>query len=102
DWSKAFDFSAPASSIRRAEGTLATAGRISASVGGETRQDADLADMIWPVADVIAYLSRAVALAPGDVVMTGTPAGVGPLAPGDRATGAVEGVGRVEFTVEAR
>jgi fumarylpyruvate hydrolase len=71
-------------------------GKISLSVNGATRQDGDLADMIWPVADAIAYLSRFVTLAPGDLLMTGTPAGVGPVVAGDILVGECEGVGRIE------
>ena len=66
----------------------------------ETRQQGDLADMIHPVAGVIAALSRYVALAPGDLIFTGTPAGVGPLLPGDRVEGVIEGVGTVSLTIE--
>ena len=56
--------------------------------------------MIHPVAGVIAALSRYVALAPGDLIFTGTPAGVGPLLPGDRVEGVIEGVGTVSLTIE--
>lgn len=102
DWSKAFDHSAPIGPIRPASQVdRPDAGRIHASVDGAIRQDADIADMIWPTADVIAHLSRAMALAPGDLIMTGTPAGVGPLKLGDRVAGAIEGVGEISFEVGA-
>jgi fumarylpyruvate hydrolase len=55
--------------------------------------------MIWDVADIISYLSRFVELAPGDLIFSGTPAGVGALQPGDRVTGGVDGVATFEFTV---
>ena len=70
-------------------------GTITAHVNGTLRQTGDLADMIWPVADVISFLSRSVELCPGDLIMTGTPAGVGPLVRGDECVVSVEGVGEV-------
>ncbi|HET9147403.1 MAG TPA: fumarylacetoacetate hydrolase family protein, partial [Acetobacteraceae bacterium] len=68
-------------------------------VNGTVRQDGNLADMIWNVPDTIAYLSRLVALAPGDLIFTGTPEGVGAIARGDRVEGEIEGVGRVTFGI---
>jgi 2-keto-4-pentenoate hydratase/2-oxohepta-3-ene-1,7-dioic acid hydratase in catechol pathway len=67
--------------------------RITLTVNGETRQDGSTASMIYPIPALIAYLSRWFALEPGDVIATGTPAGVGPLAPGDVVSITVEGVG---------
>ena len=58
--------------------------------------------MIWPVADVIAHISRSVALAPGDLIYTGTPAGVGPLQPGDKVTAGVDGIIEIAFEVGSR
>jgi fumarylpyruvate hydrolase len=55
--------------------------------------------MIWPVADVISHLSRFVTLAPGDLIFTGTPAGVDALNPGDQVRGGVDGVATFELTV---
>ncbi len=55
--------------------------------------------MIWPVPDIIAALSRLFELAPGDLIYTGTPAGVGPVRPGERLEGNVEGVGTLTVTV---
>ena len=101
DMSKGFDLSAPLGAIRPAAGIGHPArGRIALSVNGALRQEGDLADMIHPVASVIAALSRYVALAPGDLIFTGTPAGVGPLRPGDRIEGVVEGVGTVSLTIK--
>lgn len=100
DWAKAFDHSAPMSALRPlARGMDLTAGRIWLAVNGEVRQDADIADLIWPVVDHVAELSRAVALAPGDLVMTGTPAGVGAVVPGDVITGGVDGIGTVSVNI---
>jgi fumarylpyruvate hydrolase len=68
-------------------------GRIWLTVNGEIRQDGDLAAMLWKVADIVANLSTLVRLAAGDLIYTGTPAGVGPLLPGDVLEAGVDGVG---------
>lgn len=101
DWGKAFDASAPVSPITPNRSEL-TSGGITLEVNGERRQSGDLADMIWSVAEVISFASRSIRLEPGDLIFTGTPAGVGALVPGDVVTGSVEGVGGFEFTVGAR
>lgn len=103
DWAKAFDRSAPCGAIRpAAEIGHPAAGRIHLAVNGATRQDADLADLIWPVADVIACCSRAVRLEPGDLIFTGTPAGVGAVKPGDVMSGGIDGIGTIEITIGER
>jgi len=96
DMAKAFDNSAICGALRPVSevGHPAT-GRITAHVNGELRQSGDLSEMIWPVADIIAHLSAMVALAPGDLIYTGTPAGVGALSRGDRCTVEIEGLGAV-------
>jgi len=99
--SKGFDASAPISAIRRWSGP-APQGRIRLSVNGAVRQDAVVADMIWSVPEIIAEASRLWTLAAGDLIYTGTPEGVGPLVPGDRVEGDIEGVGALAFTVGAR
>jgi len=66
--------------------------------GGE-RQRADLADMIWTVPEQIAYLSEYYALEAGDLVFSGTPAGVGPVQPGDELVAGIEGVGELRVTI---
>jgi fumarylpyruvate hydrolase len=97
---KGFDQSAPMGPIRPVQsGDGQPQGRISLSVNGQARQDALLADMIWNVAEVIAQASRLWRLAPGDLIFTGTPEGVGPLVRGDRVEGAIEGVGEVGFRI---
>jgi fumarylpyruvate hydrolase len=102
DMAKGFDASAPIGPLApAAEIGHPARGRIRLSVNGETRQEGDLADMIWPVAAILAHLSRLVRLAPGDLVFTGTPAGVGPVRPGDRLEGEIEGVGRVVTRIVA-
>jgi fumarylpyruvate hydrolase len=77
-------------------------GGIVLRVNGAVRQQADLADLAWKVPELIAHLSTLYRLQPGDVIMTGTPAGVGPVQPADRLEGKVEGVGRVSLTVGPR
>ncbi len=67
--------------------------RVQTRVNGETRQDGRTSQMIFPVVDILVYLTRFVTLEPGDVVLTGTPEGVGPLQPGDVVEVEVQGVG---------
>ena len=100
EWSKSFDASAPCSPLRPASGIgHPSAGAIWLEVNGQARQRGDLRDLIWPVADVVSHISRSVALAPGDLIFTGTPAGVGPLQPGDQVRGGVDGVAEFAFTI---
>jgi fumarylpyruvate hydrolase len=100
DVGKAFDQSAPVSAIHRAsEIGHPTSGAIWLKVNDETRQSADLKDLIWPVPDVIAFLSGLFTLRPGDLIFTGTPAGVGPVKPGDRVIGAIDGVDQISITI---
>jgi fumarylpyruvate hydrolase len=66
-------------------------------VNGEEKQRSDISQLIWPVADTIAYLSTLFELQPGDLIFTGTPDGVGAIVPGDVMKGGVDGLG--EFTV---
>lgn len=70
-------------------------GRLTCTVNGAVRQSADLAEMIWPVPAIIAHLSRLVELRPGDLIYTGTPAGVGALQRGDSCSVAIDGLGQV-------
>jgi fumarylpyruvate hydrolase len=102
DWSKGFDNSAPCGPIRRAaEIGHPNAGRIWLAVNGAIKQDADIAELIWPVPDIIAFISASMALAPGDLIYTGTPAGVGPVNPGDTITGGIDGAGEIVLTIAA-
>jgi fumarylpyruvate hydrolase len=97
---KGFDHSAPISAIVPASAlTQPLQGRIELQVNGETRQSADIADMIWDLPHVIAELSRYFELMPGDLIFTGTPAGVGAAVKGDRVTGSIAGVGTVETSI---
>lgn len=103
DWSKSFDASGPCGPLQPASAIGHPAkGAIWLKVNGETRQQGDLTELIWPVADVIAYISEAMTLQPGDLIFTGTPAGVGALNPGDAVTAGVEGVGEIAFTIGKR
>ncbi|TIS83202.1 MAG: FAA hydrolase family protein, partial [Mesorhizobium sp.] len=69
------------------------------AVNGDVKQDGDLAELIWPVADVVSICSESVELQPGDLIFTGTPAGVGAVQAGDKITGGVDGIGAVEVTI---
>jgi fumarylpyruvate hydrolase len=98
DLAKGFDASAPLSAIVCAGQEHPQRGAITLDVNGVRRQTGDLAQMIWPLPDIIAFLSKQVVLQPGDLVFTGTPAGVGPVAKGDTLHGVVEGVGEIMLT----
>ena len=76
-----------------------TKGRIELKVNGAMRQASDLSLLIWSVAETIAYLSKLVKLAPGDLIYTGTPEGVAAVQRGDLLEGTVEGVGAVRMKV---
>jgi fumarylpyruvate hydrolase len=100
DMAKAFDFSAPLGLIHPAAKIgHPKSGRIALNVNGALRQQGDLSDLIWSVAEVIAALSNYVALAPGDLIFTGTPAGVGAILRGDVLEGEIEGVGTVKTRI---
>lgn len=100
DVAKGFDASAPVSSLRPAVETgHPEHARLSLDVNGETRQDTDIADMIFPVAEIIAELSKLFELKPGDLIFTGTPAGVGPLQPGDRFRAELQGIATLEGSI---
>jgi fumarylpyruvate hydrolase len=97
DVAKGFDASAPVSALR----TVAETGhpehaRLTLAVNGEMRQDTDIADMVFPVAEIIAELSKLFELKQGDLVFTGTPAGVGPLLRGDRFRAELQGIAQLE------
>lgn len=73
--------------------------RIHLEVNGETRQDATLSELVWSCEEVVAHLSRFYHLHPGDVVMTGTPAGVGPVVAGDVITGGIDGLEPISLSL---
>lgn len=115
DLAKGFDASAPVGTLVPAAGVDPTVGAVelrvlndadgvdAEGVGadgiGALRQSGDLADQIWSVAETIAVLSRSVALAPGDLLFTGTPDGVGTLQRGDVLTGSIAAVGSVRTRI---
>ena len=91
---KAFDNSAPCTALK----TVAmvghpTKGAVWLKVNGQFTQKGDLSEMIWNVPETISYLSKLITLRAGDIIMSGTPAGVGPVQPGDKLEGHVDGVG---------
>ena len=102
DWGKAFDRSAvcgpiyPASSIGHP-----AEGEIRLTVNGAEKQKADLRDLIWSVPEIIAILSTSMRIEPGDLVYSGTPAGVGPLVKGDVCVVSIAGLGSVTTTIAA-
>jgi fumarylpyruvate hydrolase len=101
DAAKAFDQSAPVGALTPAASSgHPTAGRIWLSVNGDTRQNADLTEMIWSVPEIVAAVSRLWMLQPGDLIFTGTPAGVGPLQAGDRIECGVDGLATLQFDIE--
>lgn len=103
DWGKGFDRSAPCGPIWPVAQTGHPAtGFIRTSVNGVVKQDADLAELIWPVPEVIAFLSRSVEIRPGDLIFSGTPAGVGALVPGDVCVVEIEGLGSLTTTIGPR
>jgi fumarylpyruvate hydrolase len=102
DMAKGFDQSAPISPIRAAEEIgHPTRGAVWLRINGELRQEGDLAQQIWTVPETIAYLSTLLTLRAGDLLMTGTPKGVGRVEPGDRLDGHIDGVGDLSVAYEA-
>ncbi len=100
DIGKTFPGAAPCSPIAPAAGfDSPLRGAITLDLNGARRQDGRLEDMIWSLPEQISILSHSFDLKPGDLIFTGTPSGVGPVARGDRLVAAVEGVGRLEVEV---
>jgi len=100
DVSKGFDHSAPTTAIRRvADVGHPERGAIWIEVNGERRQSADLSEMIWTVPEIIAELSTLFELRPGDLIFSGTPAGVGPVKPGDSLVGGIDGLETLRTTI---
>jgi fumarylpyruvate hydrolase len=103
DWGKAFDRSAvigPVHSV--ADVGHPQQGSIRLSVNGVMKQDADLSELIWSVPEVISIISHSIELQPGDLIMTGTPAGVGPLVGGDLCRVEIAGLGAIETPIGPR
>ena len=103
DAAKGFDHSAPlAPIVPVARSGHPSSGRIWLEVNGKLRQQGDLAEMVWRVPEIVAELSTWFELKSGDLIFTGTPSGVGPLGPGDRVRGGLDGIATIEFRVGAR
>ena len=101
EMAKGFDYSAPIGTIEPASVIgHPQKGAITLSVNGTERQRGDLGDQIWSVAETIAYLSQFVDLKAGDIIMTGTPAGVGAVVKGDVIEGRIDGVGTVRTVID--
>ena len=97
---KAFEHSAPCTEIVPAsEIGHPDSGAIRLAVNGELRQEGDLNQLIWKVPEMVSYLSGLFKLQPGDLIFSGTPAGVGPVVRGDRLHGQIEGIGELAVTV---
>ncbi|WP_353232348.1 fumarylacetoacetate hydrolase family protein [Pseudomonas helleri] len=103
DWAKGFDEAAPCSALTPVRATgHPEAGWIWLRVNGVERQAGDLADQIWAVNEVISHASKSVKLKAGDLIFTGTPAGVGSLKVGDSVQAGIDGIGKLAFTVGPR
>ncbi len=100
DLGKSFAHSAPIAPIHPlAQTGVLTAGAITLDVNGVRRQTGDLADMIWDVPNTLAFLSRYYELLPGDLIFTGTPAGVGAVVTGDRLDGRIAGLSALSLVI---
>jgi fumarylpyruvate hydrolase len=100
DWGKGFDRSAPIAPIHPVDKVgHPQSGRIWLAVNGDLKQDSDIAKLIWPVRDIISIASRSMELKPGDLIMTGTPEGVGPVERGETLTGGVAGLGEIKIKI---
>jgi fumarylpyruvate hydrolase len=98
EFGKSFAHSAPTGAVQRIPPELRSGG-IWLNVNGQTRQRADLSELIWSVSECISYLSAFDALESGDLLFTGTPAGVGPVVPGDVLNGGVDGLGTISVRI---
>jgi fumarylpyruvate hydrolase len=100
DMSKGFDKSAVVGTIHRvADVGHVDTGLLELHQNGDRKQSCDLRDMIWSTIEVVSYLSGLIELQPGDLIMTGTPAGVGPLVSGDTAIVSVAGLSAASVTI---
>jgi fumarylpyruvate hydrolase len=99
DLGKDVEQSSVCTAIVPMQGQIISEGVIALEVNGIVKQSSNVNKLIWNVRELIADLSKFYHLEPGDLIYTGTPEGVGPLLPGDKVTGRVEGVGEIAFTV---
>lgn len=101
DMGKGFDFSAPCGTLHRVSDVgHIEKGTISVKVNGEDRQNSGIEHLIWNVAETISYLSKFMTLAPGDLIYTGTPDGVGPVVAGDVMDGHIDGLSDIRVSVK--
>lgn len=100
DWGKAFDRSAVIGPLHAVDSVgHIDSGAIELTVNGETKQSSDIDKLIWSVPEIISILSHSISLAPGDLIMTGTPEGVGKLEPGDTCVISIDGLGSIETRI---
>ena len=97
DLSKGFDNSAPISKIQKKEGVLFNQGKILLKVNGQIKQSSNLSNMAWRIDELISWLSKFITLEPGDIIFTGTPAGVSKLNPNDKIEAEIENIGSLSF-----
>jgi fumarylpyruvate hydrolase len=100
DLSKGFDNSAPVSLVNISNKKTIKKGKIQLKINGTSRQLGDISEMIWSISELISYLSNHITLYPGDLIFTGTPAGVGEIKPGDRIEASIENVGSLEVVIK--
>jgi fumarylpyruvate hydrolase len=100
DLGKAFEQSAVVGPLAKVDRISSLDGRrIQLTVNGAVRQSSSLDELVWKIDELISHLSNYYHLAPGDIIFTGTPAGVGPVVPGDLMVGAIEGLEPVQLTI---
>ena len=99
DLSKGFDNSAPVSLVNISNKKTIKKGKIQLKINGTLKQLGDISEMIWSISELVSYLSNHITLYPGDVLFTGTPAGVGEIKPGDRIEASIENVGSLEIVI---
>jgi fumarylpyruvate hydrolase len=100
EMAKAFDHSAPCSALRTvADGGFPDDGELTLRVNGAVRQHGRIADMIWNVSEILQHLSRLIELAPGDLIFTGTPEGVGAVVSGDLLQADLTGIGELNVLI---
>ena len=99
DAGKNFSYSAPMAAIRPVAQGHMTSGPLKLTVNGEVKQDGDISDLIWNCAEQIAFISRFEQLLPGDLIYTGTPAGVAPVKPGDVVEVTIAGLEPLTVTI---
>tara|TARA_B100001093_G_C26815439_1_gene1009496 strand:+ start:754 stop:1437 length:684 start_codon:yes stop_codon:yes gene_type:complete len=96
DLSKGFDNSAPISLVKLNQNNLIKEGKIELRLNGRIKQSGNISEMIWPIDQLISHLSNFITLYPGDIIFTGTPAGVGKVCKNDKIEASIEGVGKLE------